>query len=142
MNKNVKFKFNRSSCPVKERPTQIANNHTGDIRYDYEVIEFKKFDRDKSYYSVFFKSVILFTDYNAKSYNILNRYDDNTGERHYYICLYKNIEDNAVPLVRDYTGGYKIHTYNIFYYLKQDTNIDIKLIEERNNPDCVIYQIR
>lgn len=143
MVKNVRFNFVKRSLPVgnvkKAKPTQKI---TGDINLEFEVISNKVFDRNKSYYSVFFQSVIIFTDYKAKSYQILHKYDAETNERSYYICLYKDKVDNAIPLVRDYTGGYKIYTKDIFYDITQDINIDVKLVQERENPDCIIYKIR
>ncbi len=36
---------------------------------DYNVIRNNNFDRTKSYFSCYYKSIILFTDYDAKSYN-------------------------------------------------------------------------
>jgi hypothetical protein len=36
---------------------------------DYNVIKNNNFDRTKSYFSCYYKSIILFTDYDAKSYN-------------------------------------------------------------------------
>lgn len=38
---------------------------------DYNVIKNNNFDRTKSYFSCYYKSIILFTDYDAKSYNLL-----------------------------------------------------------------------
>lgn len=140
--KDVKFKFKRSSFPVGREKVSIPTKISGDIRYEFDVLSYKSFDRNKTYYSVFFKSIILFTDYNAKSYQILHRYDANTDTRSYYICLYKDKIDNAIPIVRDYTSGYKIYVYDLFDNIKQDENIDIKLVQERTEPDCIIYKIK
>lgn len=56
MVKNVRFNFVKRSLPVgnvkKAKPTQKI---TGDINLEFEVISNKVFDRNKSYYSVFFK---------------------------------------------------------------------------------------
>ena len=60
MVKNVRFNFVKRSLPVgnvkKAKPTQKI---TGDINLEFEVISNKVFDRNKSYYSVFFQSVII-----------------------------------------------------------------------------------
>ena len=45
---------------------------------DYNVIKNNNFDRTKSYFSCYYKSIILFTDYDAKSYNFAVRYNDKT----------------------------------------------------------------
>lgn len=141
--KNVKFKFKQPNLPVGRGIVPITTDKiSGDLRYEYDVISNKVFDRNKSYYSVFFKSIILFTDYDAKSYQILHRYNSDTDTRNYYICLYKDKMYDAIPLVRDYTGGYKIYTKDIFYDITQDENINIELVQERTEPDCIIYKIK
>lgn len=55
---------------------------------DYNVIKNNNFDRTKSYFSCYYKSIILFTDYDAKSYNFAVRYNDRTKSNELYvICI-------------------------------------------------------
>ena len=57
---------------------------------DYNVIKNNNFDRTKSYFSCYYKSIILFTDYDAKSYNFAIRYNDATRNNELYVILYKD----------------------------------------------------
>lgn len=120
---------------------------------DYNVIKNNNFDRTKSYFSCYYKSIILFTDYDAKSYNFAVRYNDSTKSNELYIVLYKDlVGNNSVPLIRDANTGYKffipnkvirvldIKLGNIFMTAKDDFNVNAKLVEERDN-FCAIYQI-
>lgn len=120
---------------------------------DYNVIKSHSLDRTKSYFSCYYKSIILFTDYDAKSYNIATRYNDKTKSNELYIVLYKDLVSNdSIPIIRDANTGYKlfisnkvirvldIRLGNIFMTAKNDFNVNAKLVEERDD-FCDIYQI-
>lgn len=120
---------------------------------DYNVIKNNNFDRTKSYFSCYYKSIILFTDYDAKSYNFAIRYNDITKSNELYVILYNdNRINNSVPIIRDANTGFKLYISNIvirlldtrlrnaFVMSKDDFNINIKFVEERNG-FCIIYHI-
>ena len=76
---------------------------------DYNVIKNNNFDRTKSYFSCYYKSIILFTDYDAKSYNFAIRYNDNTKNNELYIILYKDgVINDSIPITRDANTGFKL----------------------------------
>lgn len=120
---------------------------------DYNVIKSHSLDKTKSYFSCYYKSIILFTDYNAKSYNIATRYNDKTKSNELYVILYKDeVTNNGIPIVRDANTGYKLFISNkvirvldirlggIFMTAKNDFNVNAEFIEERDD-FCVIYRI-
>lgn len=120
---------------------------------DYNVIKNNSFDRTKSYFSCYYKSIILFTDYEAKSYNFAIRYNDITKSNELYVILYNdNRINNSVPIIRDTNTGFKLYIPNIvirlldtrlrnaFVVSKDDFNINVKFVEERNG-FCIIYHI-
>lgn len=120
---------------------------------DYNVIKNNNFDRTKSYFSCYYKSIILFTDYDAKSYNFAIRYNDATRNNELYVILYKDkIINNTIPITRDANTGFKlflikevinlldIRLRNAFVMSKNDFNINVKFVEERND-FCIIYHI-
>lgn len=120
---------------------------------DYNVIKNNSFDRTKSYFSCYYNSIVLFTDYDAKSYNFAVRYDDTTKSNELYVILYNdNRINNSVPIIRDANTGFKLYIPNIvirlldtrlrnaFVMSKDDFNINVKFVEERNG-FCVIYHI-
>ena len=120
---------------------------------DYNVIKNNSFDRTKSYFSCYYKSIILFTDYDAKSYNFAVRYNDMTKSNELYVILYNdNRINNSVPIIRDANTGLKLYIPNIvirlldtrlrnaFVVSKDDFNINVKFVEERNG-FCIIYHI-
>lgn len=120
---------------------------------DYNVIKNNSFDRTKSYFSCYYKSIILFTDYDAKSYNFAIRYNDYTRNNELYVILYKDkVINNSVPIIRDANTGFKLYIPNIviklldtrlrnaFVVSTDDFNINVKFIEERNS-FCIIYHI-
>ena len=120
---------------------------------DYNVIKNNSFDRTKSYFSCYYKSIILFTDYDAKSYNFAVRYNDITKSNGLYVILYNdNRINNSVPIIRDANTGFKLYIPNIvirlldtrlrnaFVVSKDDFNINVKFVEERNG-FCIIYHI-
>lgn len=120
---------------------------------DYNVIKNNNFDRTKSYFSCYYKSIILFTDYDAKSYNFAIRYNDATRNNELYVILYKDkINNNNIPITRDANTGFKlflikevinlldIRLRNAFVMSKDDFNINVKFVEERND-FCIIYHI-
>lgn len=120
---------------------------------DYNVIKNNSFDRTKSYFSCYYKSIILFTDYDAKSYNFAVRYNDITKSNKLYVILYNdNRINNSVPIIRDANTGFKLYIPNIvirlldtrlrnaFVVSKDDFNINVKFVEERNG-FCIIYHI-
>lgn len=120
---------------------------------DYNVIKNNSFDRTKSYFSCYYKSIILFTDYDAKSYNFAIRYNDITKSNELYVILYNdNKINNNVPIIRDANTGFKLYIPNIvirlldtrlrnaFVVSKDDFNINVKFVEERNG-FCIIYHI-
>lgn len=120
---------------------------------DYNVIKNNNFDRTKSYFSCYYKSIILFTDYDAKSYNFAIRYNDATRNNELYVILYKDkIINNSIPITRDANTGFKlflikevinlldIRLRNAFVMSKNDFNINVKFVEERND-FCIIYHI-
>ena len=120
---------------------------------DYNVIGNNNFDRTKSYFSCYYKSIILFTDYDAKSYNFAVRYNDTTKSNELYVILYNdNRINNSVPIIRDANTGFKLYIPNIvirlldtrlrnaFVMSKDDFNINVKFVEERNG-FCIIYNI-
>lgn len=119
---------------------------------DYNIIKSHSLDKTKSYFSCYYKSIILFTNYDAKSYNIATRYNDKTKSNELYIVLYKDLVSNdSIPIIRDANTGYKlfisnkvirvldIRLGNIFMIAKNDFNVNAKLVEERDF--CAIYQI-
>lgn len=120
---------------------------------DYNVIKNNSFDRTKSYFSCYYKSIILFTDYYAKSYNFAVRYNDITKSNELYVILYNdNRINNSVPIIRDANTGFKLYIpnrvirlldtrlRNAFVVSKDDFNINVKFVEERNG-FCIIYHI-
>lgn len=120
---------------------------------DYNVIKNNSFDRTKSYFSCYYKSIILFTDYDAKSYNFAVRYNDITKSNELYVILYNDDKvDIGIPIVRDANTGFKLYIpnkviklldtrlRNSFVVSKDDFNINVKFVEERNG-FCIIYNI-
>ena len=120
---------------------------------DYNVIKNNSFDRTKSYFSCYYKSIILFTDYDAKSYNFAVRYNDITKSNELYVILYNDDKvDIGIPIVRDANTGFKLYIPNIvirlldtrlrnaFVVSKDDFNINVKFVEKRND-FCIIYHI-
>lgn len=120
---------------------------------DYNVIRNNSFDRTKSYFSCYYKSIILFTDYDAKSYNFAVRYNDITKSNELYVILYNDDKvDIGIPIVRDANTGFKLYIpnkvirlldtrlRNAFVMSKDDFNINVKFVEERNG-FCIIYHI-
>lgn len=120
---------------------------------DYNVIKNNNFDRTKSYFSCYYNSIVLFTDYDAKSYNFAVRYDDITKSNELYVILYNdNRINNSAPIIRDANTGFKLYIPNIvirlldtrlrnaFVVSKDDFNINVKFVEERNG-FCIIYRI-
>lgn len=120
---------------------------------DYNVIKNNNFDRTKSYFSCYYNSIILFTDYDAKSYNFAVRYNDITKSNELYVILYNDDKvDIGIPIVRDANTGFKLYIpnkviklldtriRNSFVMSKDDFNINVKFVEERNS-FCIIYHI-
>lgn len=120
---------------------------------DYNVIKNNSFDRTKSYFSCYYNSIILFTDYDAKSYNFAVRYNDITKNNELYVILYNDDKvDIGIPIVRDANTGFKLYIpnkviklldtrlRNAFVMSKDDFNINVKFVEERND-FCIIYHI-
>ena len=120
---------------------------------DYNVIKNNNFDRTKSYFSCYYKSIILFTDYDAKSYNFAVRYNDITKSNELYVILYNNDKvDIGIPIVRDANTGFKLYIpnkvirfldtrlRNSFVMSKDDFNINVKFVEGRDS-FCIIYHI-
>lgn len=120
---------------------------------DYNVIKNNSFDRTKSYFSCYYNSIVLFTNYDAKSYNFAVRYNDITKSNELYVILYNdNRINNSVPIIRDANTGFKLYIPNIvirlldtrlgnaFVVSKDDFNINVKFVEERNG-FCIIYHI-
>ena len=120
---------------------------------DYNVIRNNNFDRTKSYFSCYYTSIILFTDYDTKSYNFAVRYNDITKSNELYVILYNdNRINNSVPIIRDANTGFKLYIPNIvirlldtrlrnaFVVSKDDFNINVKFVEGRND-FCIIYHI-
>ena len=120
---------------------------------DYNVIKNNSFDRTKSYFSCYYKSIILFTDYDAKSYNFAVRHNDRTKNNELYVILYNYDKiDIGIPIVRDANTGFKLYIpnkviklldtrlRNSFVMSKDDFNINVKFVEERNG-FCIIYYI-
>ena len=120
---------------------------------DYNVIKSHSLDKTKSYFSCYYKSIILFTDYDARSYNIATRYNDKTKSNELYVILYKDeVTNDGIPIVRDANTGYKLFISNkvirildirlggIFMTAKNDFNVNAEFIEERDD-FCVIYRI-
>lgn len=120
---------------------------------DYNVIKNNNFDRTKSYFSCYYNSIILFTDYDAKSYNFAVRYNDITKNNELYVILYNDDKvNNSIPVVRDANTGFKLYIpnkvirlldtrlRNTFVISKDDFNINVKFVEERNG-FCIIYNI-
>lgn len=120
---------------------------------DYNVIKNNNFDRTKSYFSCYYKSIVLFTDYDTKSYNFAIRYNDITKSNELYVILYNDDKvNNSIPVVRDANTGFKLYIpnrvirlldtrlRNAFVVSKDDFNINVKFVEERNG-FCIIYHI-
>ena len=120
---------------------------------DYNVIKNNSFDRTKSYFSCYYNSIILFTDYDAKSYNFAVRYNDITKSNELHVILYNDDKvDIGIPIVRDANTGFKLYIpnkviklldtriRNSFVMSKDDFNINVKFVEERND-FCIIYHI-
>lgn len=120
---------------------------------DYNVIKNNSFDRTKSYFSCYYNSIVLFTDYDAKSYNFAIRYNDITKSNELYVILYNDDKvNNSIPVVRDANTGFKLYIpnrvirllntrlRNTFVMSKDDFNINVKFVEERNG-FCIIYYI-
>lgn len=120
---------------------------------DYNVIKNNSFDRTKSYFSCYYNSIVLFTDYDAKSYNFAIRYNDITKSNELYVILYNDDKvNNSIPVVRDANTRFKLYIpnrvirlldtrlRNAFVVSKDDFNINVKFVEERNG-FCIIYHI-
>lgn len=120
---------------------------------DYNIIKNHSLDRTKSYFSYYYKSIILFTDYDAKSYNFATRYNDITKKNGLYVILYKDkVSNGGVPLIRDANTGFKLflssyiinildkRLYTKFVASKCDFNVNVKFVEERDD-FCIIYNI-
>lgn len=120
---------------------------------DYNVIKNNSFDRTKSYFSCYYNSIVLFTYYDAKSYNFAVRYNDITKSNELYVILYNDDKvNNSIPVVRDANTGFKLYIpnrvirlldtrlRNAFVVSKDDFNINVKFVEERNG-FCIIYHI-
>ena len=120
---------------------------------DYNVIKNNNFDRTKSYFSCYYKSIVLFTDYDAKSYNFAIRYNDNTRNNELYVILYKDeVINDSIPITRDANTGFKlflikevinlldVRLRNKFVMSKNDFNVNVKFVEERDD-NCIIYHI-
>lgn len=120
---------------------------------DYNVIKNNSFDRTKSYFSCYYNSIVLFTDYDAKSYNFAIRYNDITKSNELYVILYNDDKvDIGIPIIRDANTGFKLYIpnrvirlldtrlRNAFVVSKDDFNINVKFVEERNG-FCIIYHI-
>lgn len=120
---------------------------------DYNVIKNNNFDRTKSYFSCYYNSIVLFTDYDAKSYSFAIRYNDITKSNELYVILYKDkVSNGGVPLIRDANTGFKLflssniintldkRLYTKFVASKCDFNINVKFVEERDD-FCIIYNI-
>lgn len=120
---------------------------------DYNVIKNNSFNRTKSYFSCYYNSIVLFTDYDAKSYNFAIRYNDITKSNELYVILYNDDKvNNSIPVVRDANTGFKLYIpnrvirlldtrlRNAFVVSKDDLNINVKFVEERNG-FCIIYHI-
>lgn len=120
---------------------------------DYNVIKNNSFDRTKSYFSCYYNSIVLFTYYDAKSYNFAIRYNDITKSNELYVILYNDDKvNNSIPVVRDANTGFKLYIpnrvirlldtrlRNAFVVSKDDFNINVKFVEERNG-FCIIYHI-
>lgn len=120
---------------------------------DYNIIKSHSLDKTKSYFSCYYNSIVLFTDYDAKSYNFAVRYNDITKSNELYVILYNdNRINNSVPIIRDANTGFKLYIPNIvirlldtrlrnaFVVSKDDFNINVKFVEERNG-FCIIYHI-
>ena len=120
---------------------------------DYNVIKNNNFDRTKSYFSCYYNSIVLFTDYDAKSYNFAIRYNDSTRNNELYVILYKDeVINDSIPITRDANTGFKLYIpnrvirlldtrlRNTFVISKDDFNINIKFVEERDD-FCIIYHI-
>lgn len=120
---------------------------------DYNVIKNNSFDRTKSYFSCYYNSIVLFTDYDAKSYNFAIRYNNITKSNELYVILYNdNRINNSIPIIRDANTGFKLYIpnrvirlldtrlRNAFVVSKDDFNINVKFVEERNG-FCIIYHI-
>lgn len=120
---------------------------------DYNVIKNNSFDRTKSYFSCYYNSIVLFTDYDAKSYNFAIRYNDITKSNELYVILYNDDKvDIGIPIVRDANTGFKLYIpnkvirlldtrlRNAFVVSKDDFNINVKFVEERDD-FCIIYHI-
>lgn len=120
---------------------------------DYNVIKNNSFDRTKSYFSCYYNSIVLFTNYDAKSYNFAVRYNDITKSNELYVILYNDDKvDIGIPIVRDANTGFKLYIpnkvirlldtrlRNAFVISKDDFNINVKFVEERND-FCIIYHI-
>lgn len=120
---------------------------------DYNVIKNNNFDRTKSYFSCYYNSIILFTNYDAKSYNFAVRYNDKTKSNELYVILYNDDKvNNNIPVVRDANTGFKLYIpnrvirlldtrlRNTFVISKDDFNVNVKFVEERNG-FCIIYHI-
>lgn len=120
---------------------------------DYNVIKNNSFDRTKSYFSCYYNSIVLFTDYDAKSYNFAIRYNDITKSNELYVILYNDDKvNNSIPIIRDSNTGFKLYIpnrvirlldtrlRNAFIVSKDDFNINVKFVEERNG-FCIIYHI-
>lgn len=120
---------------------------------DYNVIKNNNFDRTKSYFSCYYNSIVLLTDYDAKSYNFAIRYNDITKSNELYVILYNDDKvDIGIPIVRDANTGFKLYIpnkvirlldtrlRNTFVMSKDDFNINVKFVEERDD-FCIIYHI-
>lgn len=120
---------------------------------DYNVIRNNNFDRTKSYFSCYYKSIILFTDYDAKSYNFAVRYNDITKSNELYVILYKDgVINDSIPITRDANTGFKlflikevinlldVRLRNKFVMSRNDFNVNVKFVEERDD-NCIIYHI-
>lgn len=107
----------------------------------YNVDTVKQFDRDKSYYSHYYKYCLVKPLGNYVSYNIATRVEQNTKIANVYLVLYENEEKTAIKLRYNVKGWWKIPFGNKLPTSSNDYNINLEFVEHMDNPSCDIYRV-
>lgn len=110
-----------------------------DIFYDVEYIE--PFDKNKHYYSHYYKYCLIKPLGNFSHYNIATTINKTTRKRNIFLILYEESFDKAIKLRHDTRGWWKINFGDKLPHSRSDYNINLEYVESRSNPACHIYRV-
>lgn len=128
--------------PVKDCTNETtAASSINHIAAMYNINKPIHLNKNTTHYSKFFKSLMVYIDFDVKSYNILNKYNPDIKANEYFICFYKDVVDKAVKISRHYKGCYKIYDKIFCKLYKDDVNVDLVIVESNDNPAYIIFKI-